>query len=173
MYNNYENIKKCIDSMAKKDKKIRSKYSNVSGMEKIRLKSLMKKLDFANACYLKSIIRVFGWKEVIKNSSESVWILIQHSDHDINFQKRAYKAMKRHGDAYIKPWMIASLSDRINIKLGNPQKFGTQLSRNYISKKWEPINVFNVENINKNRYRVGLESMQAYLDSFNKINPIQ
>lgn len=58
-----------------------------------------------------------------------VWILVQHSDHDLQFQKDCLDAVNKlfaeHPEEVIKQ-DLAYLTDRIMVKTTNQQKYGTQ-----------------------------------------------
>ena len=59
-------------------------------------------------------------------ASQAVWLVIQHSDLEV---QRLYlpqlSAAARNGD--LPPAMIAALKDRIDVREGRPQKYGTQI----------------------------------------------
>jgi tetratricopeptide (TPR) repeat protein len=59
-------------------------------------------------------------------ASQAVWLVIQHSDLEVQKQylPQLEKAA-RNGD--LPPAMIAALKDRIDVREGRPQKYGTQL----------------------------------------------
>jgi len=69
--------KKLLD-MSKKDQKMRNsgKYSS--------------SIDKENTLELKKILKKYGWPTyamVGKKASESAWLIVQHSDHDVRFKK--------------------------------------------------------------------------------------
>jgi len=114
-----------------------------------------------------------GYDLVGKESSNNYWLLVQHSDFDVAFQKRALKLMKRQvekknasGQSY------AYLIDRININEGKPQIYGTQIimSGNTTIKP-----CIDIDNLDKRRKSVGLKPIKEYLkdcnDAFYEMNP--
>ena len=58
-------------------------------------------------------------------ASQAVWLVIQHSDLEVQKQYLPQlEAAARNGD--LPPAMIATLKDRIDVREGRPQKYGTQ-----------------------------------------------
>ena len=59
-------------------------------------------------------------------ASQTVWLVIQHSDLEVQKQYLPQlETAARNGD--LPPAMIAALKDRIDVREGRPQKYGTQL----------------------------------------------
>ena len=78
---------------------------------------------------MKEIVSKIGWptiSKVGKEASSGAWLLIQHADHDIDFQKECLSVMKSESGEEISLRNIAYLEDRIKINLGLPQVYGTQ-----------------------------------------------
>ena len=62
-------------------------------------------------------------------ANQTVWLVFQHAD--LEYQKRFLPQMKRavnRGD--IAPVFLAMLRDRIDVREGRPQKYGTQMDSN-------------------------------------------
>lgn len=103
-----------------------------------------------------------GYNLVGKESSDNYWMLVQHSDFDIAFQKRILKLMKPQvdkknasGDKY------AYLIDRININEGKPQIYGTQIIMSEAGTTIKPC--ADTINLDKRRLSVGLTPIKEYL----------
>ncbi len=167
-------ISSTIQMMATRDKEVRQHFSNATNLNKYETKQVMRKIDASNTLKLKALIARFGWGETIRNSNETIWTIIQHADHDLRFQQRAYKALRRYSsESSVKPWQIASLYDRIALNLGRPQKYGTQLTKDHKNKKWQPWPLKDNSSVDIYREAVGLEPIKQYIDNFNSIHPIK
>src|SRR5260370_27596485 len=61
-----------------------------------------------------------------KYASESAWLLVQHADHDLAFQKMCLDLMKAQAAGEVSPANMACLEDRGRVGEGRPQFYGTQ-----------------------------------------------
>ena len=120
--------------MAKEDQKWRFKIiglmrkGNTKNISKISKK--ISEIDRKNTKNLKEIVYTFGWPTISlvgKKSSYLAWLLVQHSNNEIEFQKKCLELMKvALKKKEIIPKNYSYLSDRIRIQMGKPQFFGTQ-----------------------------------------------
>ena len=80
---------------------------------------------------LKQIVRERGWPTyslVGEEAEDAAWAIVQHSDHDPDFQREALewlRAAVANDDA--SPGNLAYLTDRIAVGAGEPQTYGTQV----------------------------------------------
>lgn len=123
--------------------------------------------DQINRDRLKEIIEELGFptkKLVGKDAMQAVFIIIQHSDGDTEWQKqqllnikRAVKQGDMDGQSY------AYLYDRIKINGGEKQLYGTQFQNvDLINKKVELADTEDIENLDRRRMEVGMMPMQMY-----------
>ena len=162
-----------IQNMMKQDQEIRCNFSNATGINRDTIRLIMRDLDASNTRKLKRLIERHGWQNTIACGCGNIWTIIQHADHDICFQRRAYKALQRYGADLVQPWQMASLKDRILFNSGKPQKYGTQLIKNRDNKKWQPWRLLNDKKVNDYRDSVDLEPIEQYVTSFNKKHSIK
>ena len=83
----------------------------------------------SNAKRLEEIVSLYGWPTVSKfghKASHAAWLIAQHSDHDLEFQKKALDLMRQLPDREIDPKNIAYLEDRVLVAQNKPQLYGTQ-----------------------------------------------
>ncbi len=148
-------LKDKILRMVKKDQEARKK----SAWKKISM------IDKKNTLEMKKIIKKHGWpgKSIIgKKASVGAWLLAQHADKDLKFQKKCLELIKetiQHGE--IEKKCLAYLIDRINVNEGKPQVFGTQF---FIDKnnKFVPRSIRDKKNLAKRRKEFGLPPFQEY-----------
>ena len=108
-----------------------------------------------------------NYQLVGKKTSDQYFLLVQHSDMDVQFQKKVLAKMEKEvmdGNASGKNF--AFLTDRININEGKPQVYGTQV---HMSGHTIIKNCIDVENLDKRRKAVGLEPIKEYLDRCNEV----
>ena len=90
-------------------------------------------LDKKNAERMKEIIGEIGWptrSKVGKDASFYSWLLVQHADHDVDFQKACLDMIKNEEDGEVARNEIAYLEDRVRVNEGKPILYGTQFYRN-------------------------------------------
>ena len=129
---------------------------------------------------IKEIVARYGWPTISlvgAKGSKSVWLIVQHSDDNLRFQKKCLRLMltaneKNQND--ITPMQIAFLTDRIRTNEKKPQKFGTQF---YTNKKGEftywPIR--DIRNVDRRRAEYGIGPLAEYIKSAKsfKLAPIK
>ncbi|MCL9803903.1 hypothetical protein NAT51_00095 [Flavobacterium amniphilum] len=106
-----------------------------------------------------------GIKENGESISMKFWALVQHSDHDVDFQKKALKSMKkelRNKNVSIRNY--AYLHDRVHKNKGKKQLYGTQVE--WSTGRPLPYDLKYPEKVDTLRKEVGLEPLKEYLDSF-------
>jgi len=115
-----------------------------------------------NTARVKEIINQYGWlgiSEIGADGSEALWLLVQHSDHDLEFQRRALELLRaavKRGEASKRN--LAYLIDRVRVNSGEKQLFGTQFQMD----KLEPEPIENPELLEKRRQEYGLEPLEEY-----------
>ncbi|CAM3340345.1 DUF6624 domain-containing protein [Empedobacter stercoris] len=106
-----------------------------------------------------------------KRTSGNFWIIVQHADNDIDFQKEVLKKMKREirkNNAMKSQY--AMLEDRVNVNLNKKQRFGSQVTYNENGQAI-PINGLidstNIENIRK---EYELPTFKQYYNEMTKMH---
>jgi hypothetical protein len=132
-----------------------------------RLEARMRDIDSSNNTRMKEIVKEFGWpgpELVGEDGRDAAFILIQHGDYQ--FQKEvlplvreAYRADKLPGQFY------ALLLDRVLVREGKPQVYGTQAKSADKWKGHEPVldPIEDKANVDKRRAEVGLPPLAEYL----------
>lgn len=125
-------------------------------------------LDQTNIRKLAKIIDLYGWPTrsgVGKEGSLAAFLVVQHGD--LNYQKKYFPLIK---DAVSKGEAdrddAALLEDRILMRDGKKQIYGTQLYFNEATKKLELWPIENEESVDARRASVGLRPLAEYVKSF-------
>jgi len=125
---------------------------------------LKHQLNQENVKRIEEIIAEHGWpkKSVVKGSAAStVFLIIQHAD--IEIQKKYLPMMKEAANNEEASWSsLALLIDRVNLREGGKQIYGSQIYRNedgsfYVKDLEEP------EFVNQRRREVGLGPIEDYV----------
>ena len=124
-----------------------------------------RELDRVNTERLRAIVAVIGWPtrtQVGDKAEHAAWLLAQHADHDLAFQKQALELMSREPDTEVCPKHLAYLEDRISVSEGRPQRYGTQL-RGTPEAGYRPAPLADDRTVDELRLRVGLEPLAEYI----------
>jgi len=90
------------------------------------------------------------------------WLLVQHADQDLRFQRAALTMMKQAVEEGEVPGdLFAYLSDRVSIARGRPQPYGTQVEvKDGCTLSFLPIEA--LHRVEANRKAMGLPSLDDY-----------
>jgi hypothetical protein len=116
---------------------------------------------------LKTIYRTIGWptrSKVGEEAASAAWLLVQHSD-DVSFQEEILGIMgPLVANQELHPSEYAHLLDRVLVKQGKPQIYGTQAKGFDTWPTDEPVfyPIANLEYIDYLRFGVGLRSLDWY-----------
>src|SRR5579884_3181314 len=121
-------------------------------------------VDVENTRRMKEIVEQIGWPTISKvgsHASDMAWLLVQHADHDREFQKMCLDLLKGQPAGEVSPKNIAYLEDRVRVGEGRPQLYGTQF---YTDKagKFGPWLIEDPDNVDERRKAVGLQSLSEY-----------
>jgi hypothetical protein len=86
-------------------------------------------VDKANTRRLKEIVDEYGWPGtslVGFRASRSAWLIAQHADRDLAFQKHALELMQDMPSDEVVQRDVAYLNDRVLVAEGKKQRYGTQ-----------------------------------------------
>ncbi len=119
---------------------------------------------------IKEIVTRYGWPTnslVGTDGSKNAWLIVQHADDDLRFQKKCLRLML---SAYKKDpkditlMHIAFLTDRILTNENKSQKFGTQFYTNKKGKfTYWPIR--DIRNVNGRRAKYNIGPLAEYINS--------
>lgn len=146
-----------------------------------RFQPIYKKVDETHTLEMKRIIDIHGWPVISKFGKEAeghAWLLVQHADHDIDFQKSVLERLEKLlPNNETNPSSYAYLYDRVASSYNDPskrtlQKYGTQGT---CTEKgtWEPLPMIEPEKLDERRASVGLSSMAEYLKLVSKFCSIK
>ncbi|MGQ0650380.1 MAG: DUF6624 domain-containing protein [Gemmatimonadaceae bacterium] len=138
----------------------------------------MEQTDYNNTAWLKEQIRVHGWPsraKVGKAAADAAFLIVQHATHDPMFQRAMLDTVTgefQRGD--VDGQQYALLFDRVTVRFGGKQRYGTQAKLTGKRVVFDPIE--DSSRVDSLRAAVGLPSLEVYrrtLDSvyFGKARP--
>lgn len=162
-----DSLTKLLETVYEKDRlarvqldSIQSRYGFIS--DEVRAQwTLISKNDSENIQIVTSILDKFGWlseSKTSKTANTALFLVVQHAN--LNIQSKYLKILKQaveEGSA--KPYQYAYLLDRVNMRKGKFQIYGTQMSvsTNGKSYLW-PIK--NEPEVNQRRKSINLSSLE-------------
>lgn len=140
---------------------VKSKYGENSEEIHILLDEQNKR-DSENLVIVSDLLNRNGWMghNLIGNHTLTVFIVIQHANLEVQEKYLPLLRLARDEDE-LDPASIAMLEDRINVKKGLPQLYGSQIE---IDEKGQNIfsEIFEPEKVNERRSLVGLGPIEDY-----------
>ena len=118
-------------------------------------------LDARNTALMKEIVMEIGWptaSKVGKQIAHDAWLLVQHADHDIEFQEYCLGLMKSELPHEVEKNDIAFLEDRIRVNQGRGQFSGTQFTQ--IDGKHIPRPIEDEQNVDARRAEMGMGTLE-------------
>lgn len=134
-------------------------------------------VDQENTRDLKKLLEKYDWFRISdfgERADNDAWLLVQHADHDRDFQKLVLERLERLWKiGETAPPHYAYLFDRVAVSWGEPserrpQRYGTQ-GKCSGPGEWEPVPIDDVANVDKRRAEVGLPPMSKYKEQFKEI----
>jgi hypothetical protein len=138
-----------------------------SGFKDQKAMARVRELDRVSTARLKEIVAKQGWpgfRLVGKEGANAAWLLAQHADRDLAFQKVCLTKMEqavKNADADASDW--AYLVDRIAVSEHRKQTYGTQ----FIGQNPSPIE--DEAHVDQRRKAVGLPTMEEYRKSMQEM----
>lgn len=161
----YPDIGEELVNLMEEDQKI-AKKMRIKDEESRNLQEKFYQLNKKHRKRLKEIIENIGWptiSKVDKKGAQAAWLIAQHSDKDIVFQKECLSLMKDNKDD-VSDISLAYLKDRVLKNQDKKQIYGTQLRKDEEG-NLEPYPIKNKEEVDKRRSEIGLESLSDYIET--------
>lgn len=170
-------VKKRLEAILSLDQKYRIEYDSILviyGLQSKQVKNVLKKIgkiDKKNQRYVTKLIDKHGWLgyDIIgNNASTSLFIVIQHSDLPI---QQKYLPLMRDAvkDKKARPDDLAMLEDRVLVREGKQQIYGTQVKYDSLENKYGFFPIADEINVDKRRAAIGLMPLAEYAKHWNII----
>jgi len=162
-----KSIPKIVQEMVDQDQNNRFEALRLSRITHHSLDDLFENLEIEalnkkHLIILKEIINDHGWPRLSEfgaQTCQNVWLLVQHADHDVKFQKECFKMIEALAPYEADQKLLAYLYDRICINEKRPQKYGTQLDENSL-----PLTLSEPAKVDQYRKEMGLDSLEEYIE---------
>ncbi len=163
-----------LDSIYQEDQKYRRQISEIEekyGRDSKEMQAhwnLINEKDSINLIKIKKILDERGWlgPKIIGNQGNStLFLVIQHSD--LETQEKYLPMMRdavQKGNANSSS--LALLEDRVALRKGNKQIYGSQIGRDQESGEYYVLPLIDPDNVDKRRKEVGLGGIQDYISNW-------
>jgi len=163
-----------LNKMAEIDQSVRSGgFKVLSDQEK---RDRLEEVDAKNLRRIKAIVEAHGLPTpalVGYDGVGSFWLLTQHAT-DYEFQDRVLTQIEKLGsESGVSAQQIAMLRDRILVRKGLPQRYGTQFKLMFENGAVEPYPIENPEHVDDRRKQIGLMSMVDYKCVLTAVSTVQ
>ena len=166
-----ESIKKDLQKRYQDDQKLQIWDSTKDQFKTYRdsMELSLKNVCIKNLEAAKSYFKDYGFPGIKENCAQTAlhfWLIVQHGDHDVDFQNSVLIAMEKQlttDNASTRNY--AYLYDRVQKNKNKPQLYGTQI----VYDEAGLPKVYNLENpnlVNDKRKKMGLETIESYLKQF-------
>ncbi|MEN2490219.1 DUF6624 domain-containing protein [Flavobacterium sp. B11] len=173
---NYDKVlEKQLAEIYTEDQEIRGEFMNVyraAKPDKKKIDSIgkiMQRKDSINLIKVTKILDEKGWlgKNVVgSQGNQTLFLVIQHAD--LEYQQKYLPMMReavKNGNA--NPGNLAYLEDRVALREGKKQIYGSQSSMNKKTNKIRISPMIDPDNVDKRRAEVGLGTMAEYATKLN------
>jgi lysophospholipase L1-like esterase len=151
----------------KLDQAARMKLIDAGNPPPPKLLDAVQEADDANRAWLKGVIEERDWpgKSLVgEDGAHAAWLLVQHADADLPFQKKCLELLEvavKQGEATGTD--LAYLTDRVLAAEGRKQRYGTQLEQK--DGRFVPKPTEDPEGLDARRQELGLMPMAEYVAS--------
>lgn len=126
--------------------------------------TLIHQQDRINEKSVSKIIDTYGWlgKSTIGVSgNQTLWLVIQHAPLEIQekyLSQLETSVNQKESDG----WYLAFLQDRILVRNGKKQKYGTQAKKDIKTGKTYFYEISDLKTVNQRRKAIGLQTIEVY-----------
>ena len=153
-----------LETRGRADQSVREGFGAGGVLDSAGL-AAMARTDSSNSSWLESYVARWGWPTSTQVGPEAVraaFFIVQHAVHDTAFMRAMLPAVEeayRRGE--LEGGEVAMLTDRLAVKAGHPQIYGTQLSlRDGV---WVLDPIADSLHVDERRSRMGLSPLAEYM----------
>lgn len=153
-----------LEARGRTDQAVREGFG-VGGVVDPSQAQAMERTDSANTSWLKAYVAKWGWPtsaQIGRPAVQAAFLIVQHAVHDTAFMRAMLPAVERaHRRGDLDGGAVAMLTDRVEVKAGHGQIYGTQLSLR--SGRWLLDPIADSMRVDERRRTMGLPPLAEYL----------
>jgi hypothetical protein len=153
-----------LEARGREDQRVREGFGSGGKIEPDQFNAMLR-TDSSNTRWLKEYVAQWGWPtgaQVGPEAVEAAFLIVQHAVQDTGFMRAMLPAIQegyRRGD--YRGVEVALLIDRLEVKAGRPQIYGTQLSLKDGKLVLDPLS--DSAGVDARRRQMGLGPLAEYL----------
>ena len=155
-------LRKELIAMVEKDSEMRQRLADSGELATNEYHPLMREIHEENNQRIKEVVSEYGWPGISLVGKEGVhaaWFLVQHAVLEPEFQEQCVALLKDAVEVReAKGVYLAMLNDRVLIRQGKPQIYGSQHEVDEHGKLY-PLTIEDPVIVDRLRREVGLESL--------------
>jgi len=158
-----EELRAELLGMAGEDLRVREELLRAGRLPRDSYSPVMREIHERNNRRIREIVAEHGWpgrRLVGEDGCEAAWLLVQHAVLEPEFQDSCVpllEAAVAEGDA--PAWQLAYLQDRMLVRRGEPQIYGTQYRMTGTGKS-VPFEIADADTVDERRRAVGLPTLE-------------
>jgi hypothetical protein len=159
-----------LETRGRADQAVREGFG-VGGVVDTSQAMAMQRTDSANTSWLKAYVAKWGWPtsaQIGRPAVQAAFLIVQHAVHDTAFMRAMLPPVEqahRRGD--LDGASVAMLTDRIEVKAGHGQIYGTQLSLK--NGRWLLDPIADSAHVDERRRTMGLPPLAEYLRKIDSV----
>jgi hypothetical protein len=161
----------CAELLAIRDRDQIARYDALNHPGDKTFEETIKKVDRENLVRVEAIIAANGWPGASlagRKAGGGAWTVIQHAD--LPTQKKYLPLMTKAADAGELSWaLVATTIDRIEVREGKPQTYGTQFRE--VNGEWVSEPIEDEAHVDDRRKKVGLGPLAEYTAQLKQLHP--
>jgi len=154
--------------LAMRDDDQNARFAWIAKQDDKKLAADVEAIDRKTTKRMHDIVTKYGWpgKSLVgEDGANSAWLLVQHADKDLAFQKDVLAKMEPMAKTEeVSPIDYCYLWDRVAVAEHRPQRYGTQFND-----KQEPQPIDDEAHVDERRASIGLPSMAEYREQMRKM----
>lgn len=153
-----------LEERGQRDQRVREGFGAGGRIDSAQARAMVQ-TDSSNSSWLNAYVARWGWPtsaQVGREAVEAAFLIVQHAVHDTAFMRAMLPHIKdahRRGD--LNGGSVAMLTDRLEVKAGHRQIYGTQLSLQ--NGRWVLDPIADSTGVDARRARMGLPPLAEYL----------
>jgi hypothetical protein len=148
--------------MGRVDQEVREGFSAERAQDSAYVRRMMR-VDSASSARMREILSVHGWPGISlvgPEAAKAAFLLVQHtSDNELQRQALALMEAAPRGEVALPD--LALLSDRVRVRQGLPQRYGSQFSLK--DGRWIADPIDDLARLDERRGSMGLPPMAEYV----------
>lgn len=146
------------------DQKLRHKV--IHNMDDQELRAQIREVDQKNTARLREIVAEYGWpgnSRIGVDGVNAAWLIIQHADHSLDFQKECLELMTVASPDEVSREHVAYLTDRVRMNSGQQQLYGCGFHWDEHG-NFGPLPIEDPDHVDERRAQMGMNSLQEHWD---------